>query len=77
MFLRRLGQNGRQLCQSGLNCPQILEMVDGSFAVAGEDITDTARAALPPGPGIGPTERMVKVPRQVMAAARSELPSAA
>ena len=77
MFIRRLGQNGRQHCENGHYCPQILEMTDGSFAVAGEDITDAARKALPPGPGISPEEHVVRVPRQVMVAARPELPTVA
>lgn len=52
-------------------------MTDGNFAVAGEDITDAAKGALLPGPGIGPSERVVRVPRQIMVAARPELPTVA
>ncbi len=76
MFLRRLGGNEQSLCESGYHCPQILEMVNRDFAVVGEDITDAATSALPPGPGVGPKERVVRVPRQVFMAARAEIPAA-
>lgn len=77
MFLRRLGQNGGQRCSTGAQCPQILELEDGDFAVVGLDITAAASAAMPPGPGVGPTERVVKVPRRVFIEARPEIPVAA
>jgi len=77
MFLRRLGQNSRQQCASGHHCPQILELLDGDFAVVGEDITGESISSLPPGPGVGATERIVRVPRHVMIEARPELPIAA
>lgn len=76
MFVRRLGENDRQLCASGQHCAQILEMKDGYYAVVGELITEEAARALPPGPGIGPTEGVVKVPRAVFVAAHAELPAA-
>ena len=77
MFIRRLGQNARQMCQNGYNCPQILEMVDGDFAAAGPDITAEAKAALPPGPGVGPKDGVVKIPRAVMLAALTDILAAA
>jgi len=76
MFIRRLGQGGRNLCETGYHCPQFLEMADGSIAVVGEDITDKAIPAMLPGPGIGPKERVIRVPRQVFVAARAEFPAA-
>jgi hypothetical protein len=76
MFLKRLGGNGQNLCESGYHCPQILEMVDGAFAVVGTDITSEAVSAMPPGPGVGPQERVIRVPRHVFIAARAELPAA-
>jgi hypothetical protein len=75
MFLRRLGQNGGQLCSAGLNCPQILEMTDGDFAGVGPDITDEAVLAMLPGPGVGPKERVIRIPRQVLIAARADIPA--
>ena len=75
MFIRRLGQNAQQ-CSSGHYCPQILEMTDGDFAAVGLDITGEAIKAMPPGPGVGPKEGVVKIPRHVMLAARAEMPAA-
>ncbi len=80
MFLRRLGQNDVNLCEGGHNCPQIFETVDRDFAAAGPLITEEAKAAirdLPPGPGIGPKEGVVKVPRAVMIAAVVDILKAA
>jgi len=76
MFLRRLGQNERQQCSYGHSCAQILEMTDGHYAAVGELITQEAVKAMPPGPGVGPTEGVVKIPRAVMIAARADLPAA-
>ena len=76
MFIRRLGQNERNLCETGYHCPQFLEMADGAIAVVGEDITDEAIPAMPPGPGVGPKERVIRVPRQVFIAARVVMPAA-
>ena len=76
MFIRRLGQNGRLQCANGHHCPQILEMSDGAFAVVGADITETAVPALPAGPGVGPDEKVVRIPRQVLISARAEIPVA-
>jgi len=76
MFLRRLGQNDPQRCTYGHNCPQILEGEDGDFVAVGPDITADAIKAMPPGPGIGPKEGAVRIPRAVMIAARAEIPAA-
>lgn len=77
MFIRRLGQNsGRALCSTGYNCPGILELTTGDFAVVGTDITGEAADKLPPGGGCGPEERIVRVPRATLVAARAEIPSA-
>jgi hypothetical protein len=76
MFIRRLGQKGQNLCESGFRCPQILEMVDGDFAAVGLDLTAEAVPAMPAGPGVGPNERVVRIPRHVMIAARMDIPAA-
>jgi hypothetical protein len=80
MFLRRLGQSAINLCPGGHNCPQILETADRNFAAVGTLITEDAKAgikALPPGPGIGPKEGVVMVPRAVMIAAMLDILKAA
>jgi len=51
-------------------------MGDGAFAAAGEDITKDAIQVLPPGPGVSPVEKVVKIPREVMLAAVREIHSA-
>lgn len=66
MFIRRLGEPALKKCEFGRDCPQVLVMTDGSFAVVGVDIKSEASGHLPPGPGVGPNEGMVKVPREVM-----------
>ncbi|HYG35296.1 MAG TPA: hypothetical protein VEC99_10955 [Clostridia bacterium] len=73
MFIRRLGQKGVQQCSGGHNCSQVLEMTDGHYAVVGEDIRTPAIKEMPPGPGVGPTEGVVKVPNEVMLAAALEI----
>jgi len=72
---RRLGRSANAQCAGGFNCPQVLEMPDGDFAVVGIIITDDAKRNIPQGPGIGPGEGVVKVPRRVMADVRAELPA--
>jgi hypothetical protein len=76
MFIRRLGGNEQSLCESGYHCPQILEMADRDFAVVGTDITNEAIPEMPPGPGVGPNERVIRIPRHVLIAARAEIPAA-
>lgn len=77
MFIRRLGESALNQCSSGHNCSQILEMTDGSFAAVGTDIKREAAGKLPPGPGIGPDEGMVKLPRKVVIAALMDILKAA
>ena len=76
LFKRRLGENGRQQCATGHRCPQILETVDGDFVAVGQDVTEEAIPAMLPGPGIGPKERAIRIPRHVMVAARVDIPAA-
>jgi hypothetical protein len=71
-FIKRLGQNNRPQCVHGHACPQVLEKIDGNFAVVGKIITKEATAMLPPGPGVGLDEGVVEVPRAVMLSAMSE-----
>ena len=77
-FIRRIGpdphRNGRQtiaLC----NCPDIWELSDGDFAVIGIDITDATKARLPATAGCGPDERIVRIPRNLLVEAKSDIPN--
>jgi hypothetical protein len=76
MFLRRLGQH-KQQCESGHHCPQLLEMIDGDFAAVGPLITEEAKKAMLPGPGIGSNEGVVRIPRAIMIGARPDIPTVA
>ena len=76
MFIKRLGGNKQVQCESGFYCPQILEMTDGDFAAVGADMTAEAIPAMPPGAGVGANERVIRIPRQVLIAARAEIPAA-
>jgi hypothetical protein len=76
MFIRRLGQppqaNG-VLCAGCQGCPDIWELDNGDFAVIGLDMTALA-GRLPPTAGCGPNERMVRIPRNVLVAAKRDIP---
>lgn len=75
-FHRRLGPDphahGRQ--SVGLNgCPDLWELADGDVAVIGIDITEACVESLPSSAGCGPDERIVRVPRNVIVAAKHDL----
>ena len=76
-FLRRIGPdphaNGRQTIALN-NCPDILELDSGDFAIIGIDITDAAKANLPPTAGCGPDERIVFIPRNLLVDAKRDIP---
>lgn len=76
MFLRRLRQDERNASAYGRTCPQILELKNGDFAVVGADMTAEAIPAMPPGPGVSPNERVVRIPRHVLVDARCDIPAA-
>ena len=76
MILRRLGPNPDPArCAGGRSCPDLFEMIDGDFAVIGQDITDRILSALPPDAGCGPEERIVRVPRRTLVQARADIPA--
>jgi hypothetical protein len=77
MFKKRLGAAAPQTklaCAGGHGCPDVLELKTGDFAIIGSDITEEARAHLPAGSGVGPGERVVKIPRHLLVAARADIP---
>lgn len=77
MFLRILGQSSKtepRLCVGGVNCPNILEIDGGDFAVIGTDITQESGGKLLPGSGCGPGERVVRIPRMTLIQARADIP---
>ncbi len=76
-FLRRLGpdphENGQQT-PACFGCPDVWELADGDFAVIGIDMTDAVKDRLPATAGCGPDERVVRVPRRILVAARRDIP---
>ncbi len=78
-FLRRLGPdphlNGAQTI-SLMQCPDILELSDGNFAVIGIEMTAQALPNLPPTVSCGPDERVVWIPRATLVNARKDIPVA-
>lgn len=74
VFLRRIGPEPRAYCAQTVGCPDIWELGDGDFAVIGMDITEAARAKLPPTAGCGPDERIVRLPRKLLVNARRDIP---
>lgn len=78
VFLRRLGPdphaNGAQT-PSLNNCPDIVALENGDFAVIGIDITEKARGRLPPTVSFGPDERVVWIPRTTLVRAKPDIPA--
>ena len=56
-------------------CPDIWELANGDFAVIGIDVTNAAKEQLPPTAGYGPDERIVRIPRNLLLGAKSDIPS--
>lgn len=77
-FIGRLGPdphaNGA-LTPSAKNCPDILALDDGSFAVIGIDITALSQDRLPPSVSCGPDERVVWIPRTTLTRAKADIPN--
>ena len=77
MFLRRIGPdphaNGAQTIALS-NCPDIFELESGDFAIIGIDITDVAAAKLPSSASCGSDERIVRIPRNLLVNAKSDIP---
>jgi len=76
MFAKRLGPdphaNGAK--SSGCSgCPDIFELANGDFAIIGADISNEA-SKLPPSAACGPDERIVRIPRDLLIRAKSDIP---
>lgn len=76
VFLRRIGPDphAQGAATPSLNgCPDILEMDSGDIALIGIDITDEAKKHLRFGASCGPDEKIVRIPRKVILAAKADL----
>jgi hypothetical protein len=77
MFLRRIGPDphaGGAQTIALRGCPDMFELESGDFAIIGLDITETAKPKLPPSAGCGPDERIVRIPRNLLVNAKSDIP---
>ena len=77
MFTRRLGPDPHShgaISAAAQGCPDIFELESGDFAVIGIDMTNDARPKLPPTAGCGPDERIVRIPRNTLILAKSDIP---
>jgi hypothetical protein len=79
MFRKRLGPNpheGGKKTAALEGCPDIFELETGDFAIIGSDITDAAKAKLPPTASCGADERIIRIPRETLVLARPDIPVA-
>lgn len=77
-FLRRLGKSAKELdCTGGRDgCPDIWELDNGDIAIIGRDLTTSYHGRLPEDVTVAADERLVVIPRQMLVAARPDIPDA-
>jgi hypothetical protein len=75
-FERRLGRSAAELGMSDedMTCPDLWELDNGDIAVIGTDLTGAYSHRLPAGVRIGTDERLVVIPRGMLAAAKKDIP---
>ncbi len=73
---RRWGKSAHELGDTSGDgsCPDIWELSNGDVAVIGTDFTDTYQGRLPAGVSIDPGERLVIIPRNMIVAAKVDIP---
>ncbi|WP_369214843.1 hypothetical protein [Streptomyces flavofungini] len=76
-FKQRLGSTPQELgITTGTpDCPDIWELSNGDIAVIGRDLTQAFAEHLPDGVSIGADERLVVIPRNMLIAAKPDIPS--
>ena len=76
-FLRCLGKSPQELGVTTDNpdCPDMWELENGDVAVIGRDLTSSLGRQLPTGVSIGADERLVVIPRNMLIAAKPDIPS--
>ncbi|WP_435178815.1 hypothetical protein [Actinacidiphila sp. bgisy145] len=77
-FVRRLGKSAAELGHSKdeEECPDIWQLSNGDIAVVGRDLTSHYRQRLPGGVNLGPDERLVVIPGDMLSAAKADIPDA-
>ncbi|GAA4633129.1 hypothetical protein GCM10023196_069460 [Actinoallomurus vinaceus] len=75
---RRLGKSPLELGNTtgSPSCPDIWELSNGDVAVIGRDLTEVYETRLPEGVSVGGDERLVIIPRNVLIAAKKDIPDA-
>ncbi|WP_150241210.1 hypothetical protein [Nocardiopsis quinghaiensis] len=75
---RRLGRSPQALGNTNnvQGCPDIWELENGDIAVIGRDLTAHYADLLPPEAAIDDDERLVVIPRNVLVAAKADIPDA-
>ena len=75
-FKQRLGKTPQELgITTGTpDCPDIWELTNGDIAVIGRDLTQSLGRNLPDGVSIGSDERLVVIPRNMLLAAKQDIP---
>jgi hypothetical protein len=75
-FRRRLGKPAAELgnTDNTPTCPDIWELDNGDVAVIGRDLTPAYTGRLPEGVHVGPDERLVVIPGNMMRAAKVDIP---
>ncbi|MYZ37491.1 MULTISPECIES: hypothetical protein [unclassified Streptomyces] len=76
-FKQRLGKTPQELGNTTgtPDCPDIWELANGDIAVIGRDLTQSLGRNLPDGVSIGLDERLVVIPRNMLIAAKPDIPS--
>lgn len=76
-FLRRIGKSPQDLgvTSDGPDCPDIRELENGDAAVIGRDLSSSLCTKLPAGVSLGPDERLVVIPRNMLIAAKPDIPN--
>lgn len=77
-ILRRLGpdphENGAKT-EALEGCPDLFEeLTTGDFLAIGIDVTELAKGRLPASAGCGPDERIIRIPRNLLVRAKSDIP---
>jgi hypothetical protein len=77
-FARRLGKSAAELANSkgDEDCPDIWQLHDGDIAVIGRDLTAAYGTRLPAGVKLGPDERLVVIPENMLGAAKADISDA-
>ncbi|PSK95732.1 hypothetical protein CLV63_114165 [Murinocardiopsis flavida] len=77
-FRRRIGKTAAELGDSRDedDCPDIWELDNGDIAVIGRNHSEDYRNRLPDGVRIGPDERLVVIPGNMLRAAKPDIADA-